>query len=175
MAGDGEGYVFTVETDPTLLSVEDQPQPSLEVRNTFNLAQVSVSKSVESEATGIDGEPIAYGPFEVTLACLWDQQQVTAAEPMTQQIADGETATWTELPEDAECTVTETDTAGAESTTIVVTEGGEAGDPATANSSSANSLRSAPSGSPVAMRAPISTPRIDASPTTRAVRARRFP
>ena len=132
VAGDGEGYTFTVETDPTILSVEDQPQPSLEVRNTFNLAQVSVSKSVESEATGVDGEPIAYGPFEVTLACLWDQQQVTAAEPMTQQIADGETVTWTELPEDAECTVTETDTAGAESTTIVVTEGGEAGDPATA-------------------------------------------
>ncbi|WP_349425756.1 DUF5979 domain-containing protein [Microbacterium sp. LWS13-1.2] len=136
IAGDGEGYTFTVETDPTILSVDDQPQPSLQVRNTFNLAQVSVTKTVESEATGIDGEPISYGPFEVTLDCLWNEQQVAAAEPMTQTIADGETVTWTELPEGAECTVTETDTAGAESTTIVVTEGGEAGDPAAATTAS---------------------------------------
>ncbi|WP_203580891.1 DUF5979 domain-containing protein [Microbacterium hibisci] len=131
VAGDGEGYTFTVETDPTILSVDDQPQPSLQVRNTFNLAQVSVTKAVDDGgAVGQDGEPIAYGPFEVTLACLWDQQQVTAAEPMTQSIADGETVTWTELPEGAECTVTETDAAGAESTTFVVTEGGETGEPA---------------------------------------------
>ncbi|WP_162564195.1 MULTISPECIES: DUF5979 domain-containing protein [Microbacterium] len=133
VAGDGEDYTFTIETDPTILSVDDQPQPSLQVRNTFNLAQVSVTKTVDNGgAVGQDGEPIAYGPFEVTLACLWNQQQVAAAEPMTQSIADGETVTWTELPEDAECTVTETDTAGAESTTVVVTEGGATGEPAMA-------------------------------------------
>jgi len=132
VAGDGEGYTFTVETDPTILSVDDQPQPGLEVRNTFNLAQVSVTKTVDNGgAVDANGDPVAYGPFEVTLACLWDEQQVTAAEPMTQQIADGETVTWTELPEGADCTVTETDAAGAESTTIVVTEGGERGDPQT--------------------------------------------
>ncbi|MFK4836538.1 DUF5979 domain-containing protein [Microbacterium sp. ZW T2_14] len=133
VAGDGEGYTFTVETDPAILSVDDQPQPDLQVRNTFNLAQVSVSKTVDNGgAVDQNGEPIAYGPFEVELACIWDEQRVTAAEPMTQQIADGETVTWTELPEGADCTVTETDTAGAESTTIVVTEGGEAGDPQSA-------------------------------------------
>ncbi|MFD4957966.1 DUF5979 domain-containing protein [Microbacterium sp. NPDC058389] len=130
VAGDGEGYTFTVETDPTILSVDDQPQPGLEVRNTFNLAQVSVTKTVDNGgAVDANGDPVVYGPFEVTLACVWDEQQVTAAEPMTQQIADGETVTWSELPEGADCTVTETDTAGAESTTIVVTEGGETGDP----------------------------------------------
>ncbi|NLP84926.1 hypothetical protein HF576_13825 [Microbacterium sp. CFH 90308] len=133
VAGDGEGYTFTVVTDPTILSVEDQPQPSLEVRNTFNFAQVSVSKAVDdSGAVDQNGEPIAYGPFEVELSCLWNQQQVSAAEAMTQTIADGETVTWTELPEDAECTVTETDDAGAQSTTIVVTEGGDTADPQTA-------------------------------------------
>lgn len=133
VAGDGEGYTFTVETDPTILSVDDQPQPSLTVQNTFNLAQVSVTKTVDDGgAVDQDGEPIAYGPFEVQLACIWDEQRVTAAEPMTRQIADGETVTWTQLPEGADCTITETDTAGAESTTIVVTEGGEAGEPQTA-------------------------------------------
>lgn len=132
VAGDGESYTFTVETDPTILSVDDQPQPGLQVRNTFNLAQVSVTKAVESGAVDAEGEPVAYGPFDVTLACIWNEQQVTAAEPMTQSIADGETITWTELPEGADCTVTETDTAGAESTTMVVTEAGADGDPQTA-------------------------------------------
>ncbi|MGF2948206.1 DUF5979 domain-containing protein [Microbacterium alcoholitolerans] len=132
VAGDGEGYTFTVDTDPTVLSVDDQPQPGLEVRNIFNLAQVSVTKAVESEAADADGQPVAYGPFDVTLACIWNEQQVTAAEPMTQSMADGDTVTWTELPEGAGCTVTETDTAGAESTTIVVTEAGADSDAQTA-------------------------------------------
>ncbi|UJP11221.1 DUF5979 domain-containing protein [Microbacterium sp. KUDC0406] len=130
VAGDGEGYDFTVETDPTILSVDDQPQPSLTVENTFNLAQVSVTKAVDDGgAVDANGDPVGYGPFQVTLACMWDEQRVTAAEPMTQQIQDGETVTWTELPEEADCTVTESDTAGAESTTMVVTQGGADGEP----------------------------------------------
>lgn len=133
VAGDGAGYTFTVQTDPTILSVEDQPQPGLEVRNTFNLAQVMVTKTLDNGgAVDVNSDPVEYGPFEATLDCLWNEQQVTAAEPMTQPIADGETITWTQLPEGAECTVTETDTAGAESTTTVVTQGGETIDPATA-------------------------------------------
>ncbi|TQM24495.1 hypothetical protein FB391_3011 [Microbacterium kyungheense] len=130
VAGDGEGYTFTVETDPTILSVDDQPQPSLTVQNTFNLAQVSVTKTVDNGgAIDINGDPVEYGPFEVQLACIWDEQQVTAAEPMTQTIADGETFTWTELPEGAECTITETDTMDALATTVTITEGGTTGDP----------------------------------------------
>ena len=130
VAGDGEDYTFTVETDPTILSVDDQPQPSLEVRNTFNLAQVSVTKTVDNGgALDINGDPVEYGPFEVTLACIWDEHQVTAAEPMTQQIADRETITWTELPEGAECTITETDTMDALATTVTITEAGTTGDP----------------------------------------------
>ncbi|MBD3941165.1 hypothetical protein IF188_05565 [Microbacterium sp. NEAU-LLC] len=132
VAGGAQGYSFTVVTDPTILSVDDQPQPSLQVRNTFNLAQVSVTKAVDDGgAVGQDGEPVTYGPFEVALACTWNGGDVTAAEPMTQQIAEGATVTWTGLPEGADCTVTETDAAGAESTTFVVTEGGQTSDPQT--------------------------------------------
>ena len=132
VASDGESYVFTVETDPSILSVTDQPQPGLEVLNTFDLAQVSVTKTVDNGgAVDQNGAPVAYGPFEVTLECLWNEQSVQAREPMTQSIADAETLTWTELPEGAECTVTETDAAGAESTSIVVTEDAEAGEPTT--------------------------------------------
>jgi len=123
VAGDGEGYSFTVVTDPTILSVDDQPQPSLTVENTFNLAQVSVTKTVDNGgAVDINGDPVQYGPFEVELACTWNGENVTAAEPMTRSIADGETVTWTELPEGAECTITETDTMDALSTTATITE-----------------------------------------------------
>ena len=123
------GYTFTVVTDPTILSVDDQTQPALGVQNTFNLAQVSVTKAVQTDAVDADGAPIVYGPFEVELSCTWNGGEVTAAEDMEREIADGETVTWTELPEGAECAVTETDTAGASSTTVVVTEGGTADDP----------------------------------------------
>ncbi|GAA2980160.1 hypothetical protein GCM10010460_14640 [Microbacterium terrae] len=130
VAGDGEPYRFTVVTDPTILSVDDQPQPSLEVQNTFNLAQVSVTKTVApTTAVDINGDPVTYGPFEVELACEWNGGSVTAAEPMTQTIADGQTIIWTELPEGAECTVTETDTMDAAGTTVAVTEAGVTGDP----------------------------------------------
>ncbi|WP_162564406.1 MULTISPECIES: DUF5979 domain-containing protein [Microbacterium] len=131
VAGDDEGYTFTVETDPTILSVDDQPQSPLTVENTFNLAQVSVTKTVApTTAVDINGDPVTYGPFEVTLACMWDEQQVTAAEPMAQTIADGETVTWTELPEGAECTITETETMDALGTTVTITEAGTTSDPA---------------------------------------------
>lgn len=123
------GYTFTVVTDPTILSVDDQAQPALSVENTFDLAEVSATKTVQSEAVDADGEPIVFGPFEVELVCLWNGGAVTAAEDMAREISDGETVTWTELPQGAECTVTETDPADASSTSTVTSVGDEAGDP----------------------------------------------
>lgn len=118
------GYTFTVVTDPTILSVSDQPQPSLQVRNTFNYAEVSVSKHVDTQAVDDNGDPIPFGPFEVTLQCTFLSASVSANEPMTQTIADGDTFTWTGLPEGADCVIDETDTAGAASTTYTITQGG---------------------------------------------------
>lgn len=129
LAEAAEGYTFTVVTDPTILSVDDQAQPALSVENTFNFAQVAVTKTVQTDAVDAAGEPVSYGPFEVALACTWNGGEVTAAEDMVQTIADGDTVTWTELPEAAECSITETDTSGASSTTVVVSEGGVDGDP----------------------------------------------
>ncbi len=124
-----DGYTFTVVTDPTILSIDDQAQPALGVENTFHLAQVSVTKTVQTDAVDADGEPIAFGPFEVALSCLWNGQEVTAAEDMTQTLADGDGFTWTQLPQGAECSLTETDTADASSTSITVTTDETASDP----------------------------------------------
>ncbi|MCT9819016.1 DUF5979 domain-containing protein [Microbacterium sp. W1N] len=118
------GYTFTVVTDPTLLSADDQTQPPLGVRNTFDFAEVSVIKTVTTDAVDQAGDPVPFGPFEVTLSCEFNGIPVSALEPMTQAIADGDTVTWTELPAGAACTVTESDTAGAGSTSLTVTQGG---------------------------------------------------
>lgn len=123
-----EGYTFTVVTDPTILSVDDQAQDALQVQNTFNVAQVSLTKTVETAAVNAEGMPVSYGPFEVELSCTWNGGSVTAAEDMVRTIADGETVTWTELPQGAACAVTETDDAGASSTSIVVTEADTTGE-----------------------------------------------
>ncbi|WP_168429566.1 MULTISPECIES: DUF5979 domain-containing protein [unclassified Microbacterium] len=93
-----------------------------------------MSKTVDNGgAVAANGEPVAYGPFEVTLECVWNEQQVQALEPMTRTIADGGTVTWTELPQGAECAVSETESADAEYTTLVVTEGGQTGEIITGN------------------------------------------
>lgn len=118
------GYTFTVVTDPAQLNVADQPQPALQVQNTFNLAKVSVAKSVQTTAVDSAGAPVPFGPFQVTLDCRFLGAQVSALEPMTQKIADGGTLTWTGLPEGAACSVTESDTAGASATTFAVTQNG---------------------------------------------------
>ncbi|MCK9913178.1 DUF5979 domain-containing protein [Microbacteriaceae bacterium K1510] len=124
LADAATGYTFTVATDPTVLSVGDQAQPALQVQNTFRLAQVTVTKTVDSQATDATGHPLTYGPFQVALACTFNGAAVAATEPLTQSIAAGGSFTWTGLPEGADCRVTETDAAGAARTTVAVTEGG---------------------------------------------------
>lgn len=112
------GYTFTV--DASDLSALDQPQPALNVENTFLLTSVSVSKKVVSKATDAAGTPLAYGPFEVMLSCTFEGAPVPLVEDATQTVAAGEAVTWTGLPVGAQCHVTETKTAGAVLTEVIL-------------------------------------------------------
>lgn len=99
------------------------------VTNVFDVGALDITKTVDSDATDAGGEPIAYGPFTFTVACTFLGDPVfadgySASAPMTATIADGDTWSLTGLPVGAECTVTETNTGGAGSTEIVVTENG---------------------------------------------------
>ena len=123
------GYTFTVETNDTILDVADQPQPALGVENTFNFARVSVTKTVESVAVDAAGAVIEHGPFTVALACYFDGSLVHPKEPDSRQVAAGDTVEWTQLPEGADCTVTETNAMGAAWTTLAVTQGGSTAEP----------------------------------------------
>ncbi len=118
------GTTFTVVVDETVL-LDDQAQPALEVENTFELASLTVTKTVESDAVDETGTAIAFGPFPVAIDCLFEGATVygtgyDAESPMVDSLADGASWTIEGLPHGAVCTVTETDTMDAASTGLVV-------------------------------------------------------
>lgn len=121
----GEGRTFTVEVAENQFDVIDnQPQPSLEVENTFELAGLSVTKTVSSDAVDADGAAIGYGPFPVAVDCTFQGDDVygdgyDSDTPMQRDLDDGETWSLAGLPEGASCTITETDTMDAAETRIV--------------------------------------------------------
>ncbi|MBT0993877.1 hypothetical protein KIN34_06200 [Cellulomonas sp. DKR-3] len=124
---DWEATTVTVERDPVIV-------PTVRLTNTYDFAELTVSKAVDSTAVDSAGDPVEYGPFTVDVACTLDDEPVYADgygpdDPMTAELADGGEVTFTELPPDAVCTVTETDTKGAAATTVVTTAGD--GDPVT--------------------------------------------
>ncbi len=127
------GTGFTVVVDPAVL-LDNQDQPGFEVENTFELASLSVTKAVDSDAVDQAGTPIEYGPFPVAVDCLFEGSAAygtgyDADTPMTAILADGDTWTIEGLPNGASCTVTETDAMDADSTTLTVVVDG--GDPTT--------------------------------------------
>lgn len=123
--GDGEavdantGLAFQVHADAAVVGDEDQAQPSITLENRFDLAEVSIEKIVSSEAVDAAGELIEYGPFEVTLSCDFEGEEIAVADAV-RSITAGETVTWTGLPAGADCLVTETDTADADSVEYLV-------------------------------------------------------
>ncbi|UYN83265.1 MAG: hypothetical protein KIT89_11260 [Microcella sp.] len=139
----GTGYTFTVIVDASEL-VDDQPQPSLEVENTFELASLAVSKTVSSAAVDQNGDAIEFGPFPVTVDCLFQSVNVygtgyDAETQMQRELVDGETWVLTGLPDGAVCTVTETDTMSAVETRITTVRDG-AGSSTTTSSSAVVTL-----------------------------------
>ncbi len=123
------GTKFTVTVDDTVL-LDNQTQPAREVENTFELAALTVTKTVASAAVDQAGTAIGYGPFPVAVDCLFEGAAVygtgyDADAPMVQSLADGDSWTIEGLPNGAVCTVTETDAMDASGTTLtVVVDGG---------------------------------------------------
>lgn len=123
------GTTFTVVVDAFVL-LDDQTQPAIEVENTFELASLTVSKSVDSDTVDETGTAIAFGPFPVAVDCLFEGVTVygtgyDADSPMVASLADNGSLTIEGLPNGAVCTVTETDTMDAAGTELVtVVDGG---------------------------------------------------
>ncbi|MET0449614.1 MAG: DUF5979 domain-containing protein, partial [Aeromicrobium sp.] len=104
------------------------------VENFYELDGLTIRKAVASDAVDETGEPVAYGPFAFAVDCTFLGGPVwatgfDASTPMEQTLAAGGSWALAGLPIGAECTVTETDAAGAVSTSFTVTERGVEGDP----------------------------------------------
>ena len=126
------GWSFTIDDIDAADLSDDQPQAAFTVQNRFDPAELSVTKTVDTDSLDQDGTKISYGPFPTTVECVFNGAPVFATDyaedaPMQKDLADGETWTLTGLPQGADCTVTETDAKGATGTTIVTTSG--AGEP----------------------------------------------
>jgi len=120
------GHEFTVVVDPSSL-VDDQAQPALDIINEFRLAGLVVTKTVQSDAVDQDGSAIEYGPFEVSVECTFDGEDIyatgfSASDPMEHSFSQGsEPWVLSGLVSGAECEVTETDRRGSSSSRITTT------------------------------------------------------
>jgi len=108
--------------------------------NVYELAGLELSKTVESTAADENGDPVEFGPFEATVECTFLGDPVYAdgygpLNPMVVTIEDGaDPVELSGLPAGAECTITETVTAGASGTSITVSQDGS--DPVTTDGDS---------------------------------------
>ncbi|NKY38074.1 DUF5979 domain-containing protein [Cellulomonas septica] len=115
------------------VTIESETAPTLITAvNRYDLTSLQLSKAVESEALDQDGDPVPFGPFEVTVECRFLGQDVfadgyDADDPMVLELDDGDTVALTGLPVGATCTVAETGTGGATSVALSVQQAG--GDP----------------------------------------------
>jgi uncharacterized repeat protein (TIGR01451 family) len=101
--------------DATSTVVSLETPGYLAVVNYYLSGSVEVSK----EVTGL-GSAFGTGPFEVTLECTRSGTTVTLPGGNTRTLADGGTVTFTGLPSGASCTLSESDPAGATSSSIEV-------------------------------------------------------
>ncbi|MFB7796893.1 DUF5979 domain-containing protein [Isoptericola sp. NPDC056134] len=128
---DGGATSSTITTavedgDPgeVVVPASDAEQVSLLLTNTFDLGELTVDKVVDGDGAEAWGS----GPFEVTLSCTFDGEDIEIPGGATQTITGGESVTYTDLPVGAECVVTESEAAGATTTTISTTvDGGDPG------------------------------------------------
>ncbi|GAA4716371.1 hypothetical protein GCM10023216_00210 [Isoptericola chiayiensis] len=125
---DASGGQSELVVDTVTIASQDPDDPTtILATNYYNVSTIELSKEVVTDAVDQDGEPIGFGPFEVEVECTFLGETVLAdgytESPMVVEIVDGETVELTDLPVNSECTVTETGTGNASSTTVTVRHG----------------------------------------------------
>lgn len=108
-------------TLPSNVTILGGSTVSRTVTNRFDLASLTVGKTVQTAAVDAEGDPVyPADPFEYEVSCTFQSETVLAtgfaSSPMTFTLRHGETRTLTGLPAGGACTVTETNTQNADST-----------------------------------------------------------
>ncbi|WP_229242903.1 DUF5979 domain-containing protein [Cellulosimicrobium marinum] len=114
---DDAGATGAVVVPSTVVVDADEPAQVV-VTNTFDVGSVQVDK----ELAGL-GALYGPGPFEVELACTYEDVDLTIPGGATRELVPGEPVVYEGLPVGSQCTVVETETFGASSTTVAVDDG----------------------------------------------------
>ncbi|GAA1988671.1 hypothetical protein GCM10009718_27800 [Isoptericola halotolerans] len=125
--GDNGQSSFTTET----VTIGQEPDVAeITATNDYQLTGLDLAKLVESDAVDATGGAVPYGPFEVMVECTFLGETIyadgyDAENPMVLTLEGGAAPVVLDgLPVGTECTVTETDTMSAASTSIEVSQDG---------------------------------------------------
>ncbi|MDM7832106.1 DUF5979 domain-containing protein [Cellulomonas edaphi] len=126
------GGATSTSIQPSRVTIGSAGDDPVEVTatNTFDVGRITVDKVVDGDGA----DEFGAGPFEVSLACTFDDERVGIPGGATHTLVPGDPVTYDDLPVGADCTLTETGTGGASSTSMSVTTG--RGDPVVTDGSS---------------------------------------
>ena len=161
------GYNFRVDDIDDADLTDNQSQAGFGIQNDFEFAELSVSKTVTSDAVDQNGTPIYYGPFPISVDCVFNGNDVYAAgydslTPMQRDLEGGDTWLLEELPQGADCTVVETDTRDAVNPSIFTVEGSAVGT-TTAGDTATLTLAGLPESNSAAITNPYDVGRLELS------------
>ncbi|MFE1664736.1 DUF5979 domain-containing protein [Microbacterium sp. P02] len=110
----------TTVTEPAPVTIAEGATAEVQIVNDYEVTGFTVTKAVDaSGAVDQDGEPILYTTtFDFAATCLFLGDEVVPEGDRTFTLADGDEKIFAGLPVGADCTVTETDTGDAASTTV---------------------------------------------------------
>ncbi|WP_194410134.1 DUF5979 domain-containing protein [Microbacterium cremeum] len=117
-----DGGATSVEITPSTFTIGSDQTVEIVAVNTFDAGSLVVTKVVDGEGAELWGA----GPFEVTLDCVDHSGASVAIPGGAARLLDSSndyTTTYSPLLIGLECTLTETDTGGAQATTITDAEG----------------------------------------------------
>ncbi|CAN5559882.1 hypothetical protein BH10ACT7_BH10ACT7_13650 [soil metagenome] len=112
---DADDAGATSKVVPGATTIATATPKTLEVTNTFTNSSLTITKAIDKGTASV--YPAA--TFDFGVSCTWEGRTVLATQTFT--LARAETKTFSDLPTGAVCTVTETATGGADSTTIATT------------------------------------------------------
>lgn len=117
-----DGGATSVEITPSTFTVGSGETVEIEAVNTFDAGSLTVTKVIDGDGAQLWGA----GPFTVVLDCVDEAGEPVAIPGGAEQVLSEEndyTYTYEPLLIGLECTLTETDTGGAHTTTITDAEG----------------------------------------------------
>ncbi|MGC5165992.1 DUF5979 domain-containing protein [Luteimicrobium sp. DT211] len=136
--GGATSTTVTNDGQATIVLPGDDPDANtLVVTNTYDDTGFTVSKTVDDGgAKDSGGDAVDYtGSYGFTATCEFNGTEQLADADQSFTLKDGETHTVTGVPVNSVCQVEETDVQGAPSTTMVITQTGDARDATTGTSS----------------------------------------